>query len=445
VQPFGSELVILSNNWRVDTPVNKERYSKARTPAIDPSVHSVSVEDEAQGLARRIRASQGGHREHNLATLNAELRTLNRNIENGYPDPMWQFRINVIKRAEIARETGHDWRTVKRYLSAEASSSPPVPARRGRGARKIDPYAHLVDAWLAKQPKLKAVTIYERLVAEHGFDGHYQRVKVYVRENRDRVVAIPADPPGLHRRFEVLAGAQAQVDWGDEGEVQTATGPLHAYSFHMVLSYSRDPFCCFAASQDLGSFWDCHRRAFAHFGGVPAAIVYDRTKTVVRRHVGRGQATPLHPEAVAFASHYGVRDPAVRAAAAPSQRSGGSGRSRSSAATSWTVVSSTRLGRWTRPSQHGCRSGGQRCIAPTVRSSGCMPNAHTAAQCTLDTGTHDTASDTTGWRRWQAVGRPGPTRALATSNSTTWIPRCARAPGPAASPPTTGPWRGWRP
>ena len=40
--------------------------------------------------------------------------------------------------AEIARETGHDWRTVKRYLSAEASSSPPAPARRGRG-RPIRP------------------------------------------------------------------------------------------------------------------------------------------------------------------------------------------------------------------------------------------------------------------------------------------------------------------
>lgn len=37
---------------------------------------------------------------------------------------------------------------------------------------------------------------------------------------------------------------------------------------------------------------------------MPATIVYDRTKTVVRRHVGRGRATPLHPEAVAFASHY---------------------------------------------------------------------------------------------------------------------------------------------
>jgi transposase len=34
--------------------------------------------------------------------------------------------------AEIARETGYDWRTVKRYLSAEVGSSPPAPAKRDR-------------------------------------------------------------------------------------------------------------------------------------------------------------------------------------------------------------------------------------------------------------------------------------------------------------------------
>jgi len=207
--------------------------------------------------------------------------------------------------AEIARETGCDWRTVKRYLATEASSSPPASAKRGPGRRMIDPYAHLVDAWLRRQPRLRASVIWERLVAEHGFQGHYQRVKVYVRENRARLTETASEPVGFHRRFEVLAGAQAQVDWGDEGEVRTQAGPLHAYSFHMVLSYSRDPFCCYVAAQDLTTFWDCHRRAFAHFGGVPATIVYDRTKTVIRRHVGRGQAAPLHPEAVAFAAHYG--------------------------------------------------------------------------------------------------------------------------------------------
>jgi len=82
------------------------------------------------------------------------------------------------------------------------------------------------------------------------------------------------------------------------------------YSFHMTLSYSRDPFSCFTTSTDMASFWACHRRAFAYFGGVPASIVYDRTKTVIKRHVAPGQAVPLHAEAVAFAEHYGfVIDP----------------------------------------------------------------------------------------------------------------------------------------
>jgi hypothetical protein len=42
---------------------------------------------------------------------------------------------------------------------------------------------------------------------------------------------------------------------------------------------------------------------------VPAAIVHDRTKSVVKRHVAPGQAVPLHPEAAAFGAHYGcVKD-----------------------------------------------------------------------------------------------------------------------------------------
>jgi hypothetical protein len=90
-----------------------------------------------------------------------------------------------------------------------------------------------------------------------------------------------------------------------EGDLLAHVGIGNVYSFHMTLSYSRDPFTCFTTSMDLATFWDCHRRAFAHFGGVPGSIVYDRTKTVVKRHVAPGVAVPLHPEAVAFAEHYG--------------------------------------------------------------------------------------------------------------------------------------------
>ena len=38
---------------------------------------------------------------------------------------------------------------------------------------------------------------------------------------------------------------------------------------------------------------------------MPATIVYDRTKTVVRRHVVPGPAVPLHPQAAAFVAHTG--------------------------------------------------------------------------------------------------------------------------------------------
>jgi transposase len=210
--------------------------------------------------------------------------------------------------SEIARETGLNWRTVKKYLGADAVDR--GSDRRGRPARGqvIDAFAHVVDAWLRAELLLKGTVIYERLVEQYGFTGNYQRVKLYLQQARPRIAAelgiSPDQLAGLHRRFEVIPGAQAQVDWGDEGGILAHVGIAKVYSFHMVLSYSRDPFCCFTTSQDLAAFWGCHRRAFAHFGGVPGSIVYDRTKTVVRRHVAPGQAVPLHPEAVAFAGHY---------------------------------------------------------------------------------------------------------------------------------------------
>jgi len=91
--------------------------------------------------------------------------------------------------------------------------------------------------------------IFERLVAEYGFGGHYQRVKIYVAEARPRIAAEFAEADenrlvGMHRRFETVPGAQAQVDWGDEGGLLAHVGIGKVYSFHMVLSYSRDPVPC---------------------------------------------------------------------------------------------------------------------------------------------------------------------------------------------------------
>ncbi len=56
--------------------------------------------------------------------------------------------------------------------------------------------------------------IHERLVAEHGFDGSHQRVKLYVAEARPRIaahLALVTPLSGLHRRFEVTPGARTRA------------------------------------------------------------------------------------------------------------------------------------------------------------------------------------------------------------------------------------------
>ncbi|WP_455680859.1 IS21 family transposase [Streptomyces celluloflavus] len=210
---------------------------------------------------------------------------------------------------EIAKETGLNRRTVSKYLKDPASAAPPKrEAADQRPRRVVDEVAPLIDAMLRSEVLLKGRVIHERLVQDYEVSINYQRVKLYLQEARPRIAEelgiSPGELAGLRRRFEVVPGAQAQVDWGDEGKILAHVGIPKVYSFHMTLSYSRDPFCCFTTGQDLATFFDCHRRAFAHFGGVPMSIVYDRTKTVVRRHVAPGEAVPLHPEAVAFAGHY---------------------------------------------------------------------------------------------------------------------------------------------
>ncbi|MDQ1024660.1 transposase [Streptomyces umbrinus] len=69
--------------------------------------------------------------------------------------------------SEIARETGLDRKTVRKYLSSPGPTTPPRRAPNGRPrARVIDEFAPLVDAMLRAEVLMKAAVIHERLVSE---------------------------------------------------------------------------------------------------------------------------------------------------------------------------------------------------------------------------------------------------------------------------------------
>ena len=91
---------------------------------------------------------------------------------------------------EIGRECGCDWRTVRKYLVEEAPSVPPAaPPRAGSQPLLITPFIPLVEAWLRADVSLKGTVVHERLVADHGFTGNYQRVKMFLAEARPRIAA----------------------------------------------------------------------------------------------------------------------------------------------------------------------------------------------------------------------------------------------------------------
>lgn len=52
-----------------------------------------------------------------------------------------------------------------------------APSQLGTQLRLIEPFVELVKSWLRADVWLKASVIHERLVADYGFLGQYQRVR----------------------------------------------------------------------------------------------------------------------------------------------------------------------------------------------------------------------------------------------------------------------------
>jgi hypothetical protein len=101
-------------------------------------------------------------------------------------------------------------------------------------------------------------------------------------------------------RYETPPGEQAQADWTYCGRFADQLGKLvSVYAFVMVLSFSRMLYVEFTRSMKLPTLLQCHKNAFAFFGGWPRTILYDNMKQV------RLSGTQLHPQFLDFANHYG--------------------------------------------------------------------------------------------------------------------------------------------
>jgi transposase len=208
--------------------------------------------------------------------------------------------------AAIARRTGRDPKTVRKYI--ERGLEPPVygPRQVGR-PNKIAPYLDYLRERVAAFPELSAVRL-TRELRERGYGGAYTAVKRVVAAIRP-----DTGPKPYEVRFETPAGHQAQVDFArfvvafqDEPEATRIV-----WLFSMVLGHSRHIWARFVLHQDLQTVLRCHMRAFAAIGGVPIEILYDRMKTAVTGEDGEGHIV-YNRSLIALARHYGYLPRACR-------------------------------------------------------------------------------------------------------------------------------------
>jgi len=210
---------------------------------------------------------------------------------------------------EIARRTGVDRKTIRRYAEANspmatgseaAAGQIPPPRPPARVPREAASACAAHRAWIEQQVELgrNAVAIYQDLVEQHGFAHRYNSVKRFVRTLKRR------DP----ERFDVLEsapGEEAQVDFGLGSLTLTANGKYRRpHLFVMTLKYSGKSFRKVVWKADQQTWARLHEEAFRSFGGAVSYVVLDNLKAgVIRPDLYDPELNPLY---AALLAHYAV-------------------------------------------------------------------------------------------------------------------------------------------
>jgi len=209
--------------------------------------------------------------------------------------PLWceirRLRSQGLNPAQVARQTGLDARTVRRWFDS------PFEGARGktRTASKLDPFKPRVRALLREHP-FTAQQVFQTLRFE-GYRGGYTLVKDFVRQLRP-----PKKEAFIQLEFE--PGDCAQVDWGTFGTIPVE-GSWRRLSFLvMVLAHSRMLHVHFTLAETMEHFLEAHLRAFESLRGVPRRVWVDNCKVAVLKRPAHG-APELNPRYADFARHHG--------------------------------------------------------------------------------------------------------------------------------------------
>lgn len=204
---------------------------------------------------------------------------------------------------EIAKKTGRNWRTIKKYADGETPvESLSFPKR---GMMYEQGYGDIVDVWLEEDMKLRRKErrtrkkIYEQLRDEHGFKGSYRTVCEYIQYRKPQ---IKAEKVTRYERLEHPPG-EAQVDFGTMTAVKDG-----AYKDIKLLilsfPYSNAGFAYPLPSENTECFLEGLKQLFHQAGGIPTYLRMDNLSAAVVS-IGKGAKRTYTDPFSRFQCHYG--------------------------------------------------------------------------------------------------------------------------------------------
>jgi len=209
--------------------------------------------------------------------------------------------------SEIARIMGISWRTAKKYADGEGLKLESGPRRR-RQRPVMEPFAEVVDAWLAEDQLRRAkhrrtARVIHRQLRELDYGGSERTVRAYVRAAKDRLREERAE---RYVRLEHPPG-RAQVDFGwadviDGSSCQIVRMPYLTMSF----PYSNAHVDWLLPAENSECFLHGLGCLFAVIGGIPGEIWFDHLSAAVKEVLGGGEreVTAAFAE---FRRHYGFQ------------------------------------------------------------------------------------------------------------------------------------------
>lgn len=181
--------------------------------------------------------------------------------------------------SEIAKKTGSDPKTIRKYLAQEDFS--PAPPLMQERSSKLDEYKPIIQEWLDEDKKHwrkqhhTAQRVYERLVDEYGYTGSYSIVQRYLRKCRTR----QTEKANLELIWDP---GPAQVDFGEADFYEQ--GKLIRKKYLTVsFPYSNDGYSQVFGGETSECVCQGLQDIFEFIGGVPPLLIFDNATGVGRR------------------------------------------------------------------------------------------------------------------------------------------------------------------